>query len=102
MSIYFARESKHGLIKIGTSINPKDRIKSIPSQNGNRFGKMELMMVVDGSYEEEKFFKQLFKRSRFDPSFSQEWFYPTREVMSTIEAGPVAAKEEVEEWKRAS
>ena len=81
MAVYFVKESKRGLIKIGTSCNPEKRIISLPSQWGGEIGEVELLKTIEGSYEEEKFYQNLLKESRFDPYFSHEWFLPSPEVM---------------------
>lgn len=81
MSVYFAKESKNGWIKIGTSKNPKQRVVSIFSQYGSDIGKTNLLKVIDGSFDEEKFYQGLLKYDRADPCFSHEWFLPTDDVM---------------------
>ena len=84
MSVYFARDSKNGWIKIGCSKNPEQRIKSIPSSLGHIVEDMELLKVIDGSFDEEKFYQNLLHRSHvtISNSFnSYEWFHPSEDVM---------------------
>ncbi len=85
MSIYFAREDKNGWIKIGSSRNPEQRVKSIRSSTGPSIGNVELLKVVeDGSFDEEILYQDLLWKHHVRPDkniASREWFEPSDDVM---------------------
>ncbi len=101
MSVYFARESLNGWIKIGSSINPKQRVKSMRSSTGPSIGRVELLKVIDGSFDEEKFYQGLLKVDRSDPSFSGEWFLPSADVMHFVDMPVGELNRLTEQWKDA-
>jgi len=87
MSVYFAKDSKNGWIKIGCSKDPEKRIKSIPTDKGHMVDNLKLLKVIDGSFDEESFCQRLLARHSVHEKsfFSKEWFYPTDEVVSLAE-----------------
>lgn len=101
MSVYFARESLNGWIKVGSSKDPKQRIKSMRSSTGPRIGRVKLLKVIDGSFDEEKFYQGLLKIDRSDPSFSHEWFLPSINVMHFVNMFIGKLNRLTEQWRNA-
>ena len=105
MSVYFARDSKNGWIKIGCSKNPKKRVKSIPSSLGHIVEDMELLKVIDGSFDEEKFYQNLLFRSHVAISNlfnSYEWFHPSEDVMYFVDMPIERLNKITSEWRSIS
>ena len=102
MSVYFAREKKNGLIKIGTSIDPENRVKNIRSSFGPSVGKVELLNTIDGSYREEQFFQELLRKYHVRPSShvkSREWFDPSDDVMYFVNSSKEWLDELINKWR---
>ena len=77
MSVYFIQEENNGLIKIGYSDNPKDRLRSLQVSSPN---KLKIIKVVDGNFDRERFIH--YKFSKF--SVRGEWFSPNSELVEYI------------------
>lgn len=76
--IYFIR-SYNEYVKIGTSIDPEDRICSLQTASPK---KLRIQAVLEGSYKTEKGLHDLFDKSRV----KGEWFKYTEEIKWYIRA----------------
>lgn len=81
--IYAARRKSDGMIKIGCSKYPSQRIRTLH---------LEMVAVWEGSFDEERRVHKLLYPSccnkkwtrKGRPIGSREWFHPTRRVLSYI------------------
>ena len=80
--IYFIREAGFGLIKIGYSADPAQRMKIL--QIGQPY-EFSLVATVPGSFYEERGYHIQFAEHRF----RGEWFYPRGELATLDECVPV-------------
>lgn len=77
MPVYFIQENGNGLIKIGKSDDVSKRIKALQSSTPS---KLNLLRVVNGSFDREKYLHHKF--SRFHER--GEWFRPDPELLKMI------------------
>lgn len=77
--VYFMRSELTGLIKIGYSVNPDKRHKSIQTSNG---GDVTLLTAFKGTMADEQKLHEQFAESRV----RGEWFTPTDELMKVVES----------------
>ena len=81
--VYFIRPvGENGPVKIGCSINPRDRVKQMTRRNRP----LELVAALGGDFFEERQFHTLFAADHI----GKEWFFWTPalgEVMDAIAAG---------------
>lgn len=79
--IYFIRSGQY--VKIGVSNAPKKRIAAIQSGNPNP---IEILAIIDGSYEQEAALHQLFA----DAHHMGEWFVDCPAIRNKIATLPLA------------
>lgn len=77
--IYFAQAKKNGLVKIGCSTKPFERIKYIYVEGIRK--KLRMLKIIKGDFDTERQIHRILNRSQ---AWS-EWFFPTKEVISFIE-----------------
>lgn len=80
MSVYFIQAVNGGPIKIGKSKDVETRLSQI--QYANDMGKLEVLGVVDGYTETERFLHHIFADYRIDPR--REWFEPAQPLLDFI------------------
>lgn len=86
--IYFIRGVHTGRIKIGTSINPEQRLRSLQTGSPEP---LEMMGVIQGGPKEEKILHKRFKRF----GMHGEWFKPDPDLVYEIKAMLVVPIEEL-------
>lgn len=79
--IYFLRSKKTGLIKIGTTKDYQTRLYQLTAE----FGPLELLGVMDGSYEKEGTLHHRFKKHRRNHVKGTEWFNPVPQLLDFIQ-----------------
>ena len=77
--VYFIQEGSEGLIKIGKSSSPKDRIRNLKTGNTSGF-KFNFLGMIDGDISTESRIHKKFS----DIRVTGEWFSPTNELTSFI------------------
>ena len=75
--VYFMRLGEAGPIKIGHSVNIKERLAVIQVNNPYL---ITLLTVVDGGFSKERELHKLFK----DHKIYGEWFYPHTDILNYI------------------
>jgi transcription elongation factor Elf1 len=75
--VYFIRSPANGLVKIGFSANPKERIDSLQTAHGT---KLELLALRKGSLGDERALHQRFRPYRV----KGEWFEAVDELLIEI------------------
>lgn len=75
--VYFIRNEKTRLIKIGYSVNPNARLRALEVGAGSA---LSLLATTPGGRSEETELHRRLCRSRAHG----EWFHPTREVLDAI------------------
>ena len=76
--VYFIRQGIDGPIKIGKSLNPKSRLKTLQTANPIP---LSIILIIPEYFYKEELIQEKFRKYRI----SGEWFHPAKELLDFIE-----------------